>query len=210
MAQLTDMLDRVRGVAYGAPDPILVRSLSRAAQELCQYSHAWRELLPTISLRAGVDRYQLLAPDGAHVERLVWVKINGRQACAQMRPDELLLQVTTTGMPRYWAQASADQDLLLWPTPRAVEAGTPVQAFAVLVLNPDGETLPDGLVQEYGPGIIAWAKWDLLANAPEQPWHNPQASQPHRHLADEIFARAKRAQHSGHSMPLTVQPRRFI
>lgn len=210
MALLTDMLDDVRGVAYGAPDPILVRSLRRAAQELCQYSQAWREMLPTMNLRAGTSRYQLLAPDGAHVERLVWVRVNGVQARCQMRPDELLAQRPTEGLPRAWAQAPADQDLLLWPTPRVADAGLPVQAFAVLALNPAGDTLPDGLVLEFGPGIVAWAKWDLLANAPEQPWHNPGASQPHRHLADEIFARAKRAQHSGHSMPLSVQPRSFI
>lgn len=210
MALLSELLDDVRGVAYGAPDPILLRSLRRAAQELCQYSQAWREMLPTIRLRAGVSRYQLLAPDGSHVERLVWVRVNGVQARLQMRPDELQAQPTTTGLPRAWAQASADQDLLLWPTPRTADVDVPVQALAVLALNHTGDTLPDGLVLEYGPGIVAWAKWDLLINAPEQPWHNPAAAQPHRTLADEIFARAKRAQHSGHSMPLTVQPRRFI
>lgn len=210
MAQLADMLDGVRGVAYGAPDPILIRSLRRAAQELCRYSQAWRELLPTFRTRLGVTAYPLLAPDGAHVERIVWVKIDGRQAEAQMRPDELLLQRATDGRPRRWAQAPAEQDLLLWPAPDAEHVDLPVEAFAVLSLGPTGDTLPDGLVLEYGPGIVAWAKWDLLASAPEQPWHNPPASAPHRAFADEIFAAAKRAQHSGHSMPLTVSPRRYI
>lgn len=210
MGRLVDLLDDVRGVAYGAPDPILLKSLRRAARELCRYSQAWRELLSVVRTRLGVTAYPMLAPDGAHVERVVWVKIDGELAEAQMRPDELLALRTTPGRPRRWAQASAEQDLLLWPPPDAQHVDLPVQAFAVVVPGPTADSLPDGLLLEYGPGVIAWAKWDLLANAPEQPWHNPPASAPHRALADEIFAGAKRAQLSGHSMPLTVQPRRFI
>lgn len=210
MASYADLLDDVRGAAYGAPDPILERSVRRAAQQLCQYSQCWQEWLTPARLRDGVARYELGAPFGASVERVITVKVDGRPICQQMRAQDLAAVRDRTGSPRVWAHAAMEPDLILWPAPDADHAELPLEVYAAIAPTADSTGIPNDLARKHGPALAAYAKWDLLANSPEQPWHNPNNASVHKELADELFTRAKRALHSGHSMPLTVAPRRFI
>lgn len=210
MARLNDLLPLVRSAAYGAPDGVLLNALRRAAQELCQGAQCWREQLEDVYIQTGVARYEFNAPFEANVQRVLWVRFDGRLVRTQMRPDELLAHTPTTGEPRAFAQDAQTQELLLWPTPTAAENNKVLQVCAALSPTLRTDELPDGIADEYGRGLAAWAKWDLLTNAPEMPWHNPQLGMAQERYATEIFTRAKRAQHSGHSVPLTVQPRRFV
>lgn len=207
MALLSTLLDEIRPAAYGAPDPVLLRSLRRGASALLSYSQVWRETLPVIRLRQGIGRYELLAPDGAHVERIIHAKCQGRPLC-QDRPGEVASLRDMEGPPRAFGQH--DQDIELWPTPGPDQVGEQVTVFVALSLSRAGTAIPDGIMAEFGDAIAHRAKWDLLANAPEMPWHDPQAGSIHLQQADEGFQRAKRVQHSGHHMPLTVRPRPFV
>ena len=210
MAQYEDMLDDVRGAAYGAPDAILVRALRRATQELCKYSQCWRETLDDDFLREDVGAYEFMATFESVVDRVLWVKVDGRPLCAQARPDELKALRDATGMPTHWAQHSVRQELLVWPVPGEKEHNKPLSVCAALSPTMRSTELPDSLVDEYGQGIAARAKWDLMTASSASPWYDPNTAQRHHEQFQDIFARAKRAQHSGHSMPLTVQPRRFV
>lgn len=203
------MLIDLRSAAYGAPDAILVRALVRATQDLCKSSQCWRETLDDVYVQTGVGVYEFGAPFESSVDRILWVTLGGRRITDQQRPDDLQAQPASSGAPRMFAQHAHRQELLLWPTPGTDEHQQVLSVHAVLSPTQRSTELPDGLVDEYGQGIVAAAKADLLMNAPAMPWHNPQAAMVQRGMADEIFVRAKRAQHSGHSVPLKVQNRRF-
>lgn len=209
MARYEDMLIDLRSAAYGAPDAILVRALVRATQDLCKFSQCWRETLDDVYVQSGVGVYEFGAPYESSVDRVLWVTLGGRRINDQHRPDDLQAQPVTAGAPRMFAQHAHRQELLLWPTPGANEHQQVLSVHAVLSPTLRSTELPDGLVDEYGQGIVAAAKADLLMNSPGMPWHNPQAAQHQRMSADEVFVRAKRAQHSGHSVPLAVRNRRF-
>ncbi len=211
MALFEDMLPDVRGAAYGAPDPILLRALRRATQELCKSTQVWREILDDTYAQDGIGAYEFSAPFEAIVDKIIHVKLDGRLICTQVRPDDLKAQPETDpGWPRLYAQHSVRQELLLWPPPGPDEHDRVISVYAVLSPSQRAIDLPDALVDEWGQGIVARAKWDLLSNAPEQPWHNPRNGAMQREIADEVFVRAKRSQHSGHSTLLTVRPRRFM
>lgn len=210
MARMVDMLEDMRGAAYGAPDPILVRALVRATQELCKRTQCWREQLDTMHARDGIGNYELAAPFEAVVDKILWVRLGQRQVRSHQRPDQVEGMLPSRGFPRVFAQHATRQEVILWPAPGPDEDGQEITAFAALSPSLRARDLPDALVDEYGQGIVARAKADILSSNPGQPWYNPPASTIHQLQADAIFARAKRAQHSGHSTLLSVAPRRFI
>lgn len=211
MARYDDMLTDLRGAVYGAPDPILLRALKRATQELCKRSQCWRETLEDTYAQDGVGTYEFMAPFESVVDKVIHVKLGGKLLRYSSRPDELLQRPSdASGRPCMWSQAAATQELMLWPTPGADDHNAVISVYAVLSPTQRSTELPDMLVDEYGQGIVAQAKYELLMNSPGMPWHNPAQAQQQERLAADWFARAKRAQHSGHSQLLTVQPRRFV
>ena len=210
MASYEDMLSDVRGAAYGAPDVAILRALRRAGQELCKASQCWRERLDDVFAEQGVSAYELAGPHETVVDRILWVKVGDQEVKHQARPEDVERMAPITGLPRVFAQHSHRQELLLWPAPGADENEQVITVQAALSPTLRATELPDGLVAEYQYGIVAWAKADLMMGSPGQQWHNPEAALAQRAIANEVFARAKRAQHSGHSVPLTVMPRRFI
>lgn len=207
---IADIVGQMRGVAYGAPDPVLERALRHAVHELCRRSQCWRETLEDTYAQRGVSAYEFTPPYGANVDRVLSVTVAGQRVARQSRPDDLKAMRPATGMPRVFAQHSVRQELLLWPTPGDDEHEQPISILAVLSPTERAIDIPDSLIDDYGQGILSRAKWDVLSSHPEQPWHNPVAAEHHRGVADAIFSRAKRDQHSGHSTLLSVQPRRFI
>lgn len=210
MARYEDMLPDVRGTVYGAPDIIILRALRRAAQSLCKSSQCWRETLDDTYAEAGVSAYEFASPFESVVDKIICVKVDGKEVGRQVRPDDILRQPEQTGFPRMFAQHAHRQELLLWPAPGADENEHVISVQAVLSPTLRATEIPDGIVAEYQQGIVAAAKADLLLNSPGQQWHNPELAGVQQSIADQIFAQAKRAQHSGHSMLLSVVPRRFI
>lgn len=210
MARFLDLLGELRSVAYGAPDPILEKSIRRAVQELCQRTQCWQERLDDIVLSDGTDRYELPAPFGATVERIVSLKLDGTKLDGQLRMDALHGMQTTTGRPRSWAHEPMTPFVIFWPTPGEDEDGLRVDILASLAPSEASQNIPDDMALKHGRGIVAWAKHDLMSGAPEMPWYNANEAGRQIGIAEELFSRAKRAQHSGHSKPLTVEPRRLI
>lgn len=210
MARIADMLVEVRGIAYGAPDPLLERALIRATQELCKRTQCWRERLDVMHAMDGTPNYELAAPFEAVVDRIIWVRVGGQAVGHHRRPDDVEGQPPSLGQPRVYAQHATRQELLLWPAPGPEQDGQEIIVYAALSPSLRARDLPDALVDEYGQGITARAMADLLGSNPSHPWHNPSTAAMHHAVANDIFSRAKRAQHSGHSSVLTVAPRRFI
>lgn len=210
MARYEDMLPEVRGIAYGAPDAVLLRALRKSAQELCKSSQCWRETLDDVYTETGVASYELAVPHETTVERIIWVRFGDQAVTRQVRPDDILNLPDRTGEPRMFAQHAHEQALILWPTPGPDENGRVVTVYAALSPTLRSVEIPDGIFDEYQQGIVAAAKADLMLNSQGQQWHNPELGMVQQQIADAVFRRAKRAQHSGHSMPLSVVPRRFI
>lgn len=210
MADLQDLLSDVRSGMAQAPDRTLLRALQRAAVYFFAQSHAWRAQIDTINLQAGVARYDVDAPPGAIVERVMVAKVDGSPMRSQLRPRELFMLQELTGRPSVFAIDQLEQVIALHPTPGSSEDGIALDLFAVIVPTESIRQVPDSLMHRYRPGIVAYARADMFGLHPEMPWHNPKEATSQRALGDEYMTRAKRDQVSGGHVELRVQPRAFI
>lgn len=209
MASFEVMYPDVRAAAAQAPDRLILRALRHAATELCFASHVWREALDPIPAESGVAVYDYGAPTGSRVEKVLSLKFKGRVIDYNARPREVaMLDSTVSGPPLSWANNPITQQFTVWPTPGVDDVGD-FEAFVVLVPTDTATSLPDGIIQAYRQGIIAYAKAELLALAPSMPWYDPNNATMQRQLGDEVTARAKRDQLSGGHVQMRVQPRRF-
>ena len=190
-----------------APDPVILRALRRASGELCRQSHVWREELETFALVSGEKLYELEAPSGARVERIMVLKVDGR-LLAQARPQDIFELRETPGTPRCFGFSATTQEVVFSPVPDT--NGLAVQVYAALVPMPDSDELPDDVLAEYGPGLIALAKAHLMLTSVGMPYYDPRAAAVHAAIGEEWIVRAKRDQHGGGHTPLRARPRPFV
>jgi hypothetical protein len=213
MANLTDLLVDVRAALSQAPDIVIKRALNRAATYLLTQSQFWMAKLDAIPLENGVDRYDFGSDSGTRVLRIVSINIDGASVNPPYRPKarimDLLTLPPTTGMPRAFALDPVSNELVVWPTPTSVEAGHNLNVTAVLTLKRGAYTLPDAIIDEYGPGFVAYAKADLFALSPNTPWHDLKEAMTQRQIGDEYMARARQNVTSGNFAADTVQQRPF-
>ena len=209
MARFEDMLTDTRAGLPAAPDILILGALRRAAAELCRQSHVWQERLDDQPVISGIDEYDSGAPSGARVERIVWVKYNGRLLDdQQLRERELLAQTASVGAPRAYSVSTSAQRFNVWPTPGVADTGV-LSVYATLVPLPTASSLPDDIAAEYRPGIVALAKADMMVLSPGMPWHNPQEAAIQKDIGDGWIVRAKRKQFGGAHTQLRVAPQRF-
>lgn len=202
------MLAETRAGIPAAPDLVLLRELRNGAEELCRQSHCWQEVLDPIGMQGGVFEYDLGAPSGSRVERILWAKYNGRIIDSNARDREVLKQLASDGAPRAISLSPSTPTFHVYPTPRASDTEN-VEIMAVLVPLPNATSIADHIIDKYRRGIIAIAKARLMGLAPGMPWHNPQMAAVQAAVGDEWVLRAKREQHSGGHTLLRVAPRRF-
>jgi hypothetical protein len=208
VARFEDMLPNARAGLPAAPDIVILGALRRAAAELCRQSHVWQEQLDDQAAQPGTSVYDIDAPSGARVERIVWLKYNGRLLECVERERELLARSPSIGPPRIWAQSTSAQTFAVWPTPGEGDTG-PLTAYVTLVPLENASSLPDDIAAEYRPGLIALAKAELMAK-PGMPYYNPTESLRQDAIGQDWIVRAKRKQVSGAHVLLRVQPRPFV
>lgn len=206
MARLDTLLTDTRPGMGAAPDAVIMKALRRASMEFFRQSQVWQEQLDDQQTQAGVDVYDLDPPSGSRVERVLWVKYDGRLLKYQARERELTAQTASSSDPRAWATPNSEQVLRVWPAPDKV--GT-LSVFVVLVPTRDVNDIPDALLDEYQPGLIALAKADMMGNTPGMPYHDPAEASVQYNFGKDWIVRAKRKQMSGGWAPLRVQPRPF-
>lgn len=209
MASFDTLLPDARAGLPAAPDRLILRALRRGAMELCRQSHVWQERLDPITLVAGTDMYDMDAPSGARVERIMVCKVNGR-SIQQARPQDLELLDAATGMPRCFSLMPNTQQVMLHPAPDANAAGVSLSLYVALSPTETATTLPDDLMREYALGIIALAKAQLMGSSPGQPYHNLQEAAVQAAVGADWISRAKRQQHGGGHTELRVRPRPFV
>jgi hypothetical protein len=211
VALLDDLLPETRPGLSQLPDVSLVAALRRGAQRFLRESQVWADDLEAFALVVGRHTYPLPLPDGARVERILTVKVNGREIDVQMRPRELRALADTDGPPTAWAifDSQDEQVIAFDRTPRAAEAGFSVAIHASLAITNEAAELPDWIVNDWHDGIVAGARMELLGQR-GTPHYDPDAAARERFNFSMDVARAKRVQVSGRHALLRAQPRPWV
>lgn len=211
MALLEDLLPETRPGASQLPDVSLVAALRRGAQRFLRESQVWADDLDVFGLVLGQHTYALQLPDGARVERVLTVKVNGRPLELQLRPRELRALPEVDGPPTAWAIFDSQDEQVIGFDRAATEreAGWAVAIHASLALTNDATELPDWIVTDWHDGIVAAARAELFGQR-GTPHYDPEAAAAARFSFTMDVARAKRVQVSGRHALLRAQPRRWV
>lgn len=211
MALIEDLLPETRPGLAQLPDVSLVAALRRGAQRFLRESQVWADDLEPIALVEGRHTYALQLPDGARVDRMLVVKVNGRSVDTQMRPRELRMLTETEGPPSAWAILdSQDEQVIAFDhTPTTTEAGWIVALHASLSPTNDALELPDWILNDWHDGIVAAARAELFGQR-GTPHYDVEASARERFTYSMDAARAKRVQVSGRHALLRAQPQKWI
>lgn len=211
MALLEDLLPETRPGLAQMPDVSLIAALRRGAQRFLRESQVWADDLDPFALVAGQHTYALPLPDGARVERVLTVKVNGRPVDLQMRVRELRALTEADGPPNAWAIFDSQDEQVIGfdRTPRAAEAGLVVAIHASLAPTNDAVELPDWIATDWHDGIVAGARAELFGQR-GTPHYDPDAAARERFSFMMDAARAKRVQVSGRHGLKRAQPRPWV
>lgn len=210
MARVSDLLTEARADLPSAPDFSIARALRRSAQRFFRESGVWRERITPITLVAGRTVYSLAAPAvGARIEWLISARFGEGEVGIATERDMHDASETATGAPRAIAVRSHTDEAVIWPAPGAAEDGKTIRLMAVIAPGSKTDTIPTPLLEEWGDGIVAGAKWEMMS-MPAMPWTQFERAQDYERKFYEEVVRAKREATSGSQAPLRVKPVRFI
>lgn len=211
MALLEDLLPETRPGLSQLPDVSLVAALRRGAQRFLRESQVWADDLDAFPLAAGRANYPLQAPDGARVERVLVVKVNGREVDAQARIRDLRRLPDAEGLPQAWAvfDTQGEQVIAFDRSPRAADAGAIVAIHASLSPTSEATELPDWIITDWHDGIVAAARAELFGQR-GTPHYDTEAAGRERFSFTMDVARAKRVQVSGRHGLLRAQQRPWV
>lgn len=204
-----DMLDNCRAGLPGAADFTILGALRRAAAELTRQSEVWQQTLDPIIVRSGKITYDYGAPSGSRVQRISFAKLDGVEIdCTLREQDTGGMNYSATGKPRALIPSMSAQTFDVFPTPDATADGGVLSIKAVLVSLDTALTFPDDLGQEYKPGIVAGAKFELMSQHKGMPYYDPKGAVEQEEVAYAWIVRAKRRNLSGGTQT-RVRPQPF-
>jgi len=211
VALLEDLLPETRPGLSQLPDVSLVAALRRGAQRFLRESQVWADDLDPIVLVAGRATYPLQLPDGARVERVLVVKVNGREVDVQARIRDLRRLPDAEGLPQAWAVFDSQDEQVIGfdRIPRVTDAGAVVAIHASLAPTNDATELPDWIVNDWHDGIVAGARAELFGQR-GTPHYDPDAAARERFSFSMDAARAKRVQVTGRHGLQRAQPLRWV
>jgi len=211
VALLEDLLSETRPGLAQLPDVSLVAALRRGAQRFLRESQVWADDLDPFALVLERHTYPLQLPDGARVERILTLKVNGRAIETQLRPREMRALNASEGSPTAWAilDSQDEQSVAFDRSATASEVGQLVLIHAALAPTNEAAELPDWIVNDWHDGIVAGARMELLGQR-GMPHYDPDAAARERFNFSMDVARAKRVQVSGRHALLRAQPRRWV
>jgi hypothetical protein len=211
VALLEDLLPETRPGLSQLPDLSLIAALRRGAQKFLRESQVWAADLDPFPLVADRHTYALPLPDGARVERVLTVSVNGQPVDRQMRVRELRALTEADGPPNAWAIFDSQDEQVIGfdRTPRAAEAGFVVAIHASLALTNEATELPDWIVNDWHDGIVSAARGELFGQR-GTPHYDRDAAADERFKFSMDTARAKRVQVSGRHALLRAQPRPWV
>lgn len=169
MALWSDLYPELLIAAPGAADPLLDRSLARAAQEFYRRTRIWRQWLAPITIAAATRGYTLTLPTGSNVVRLEQAKRNDSDfPILSQRGIDVDLSA------KQWREHGlVSNDRRTITLARDLPADDVLYIEASLMPDLDTATgISDDDLDQYGRDIAEGAKALLLAQN-RAPWADP-------------------------------------
>lgn len=212
--QAQDLLPHVMVDVPGCPLPIAQMALMRAAITLCSETDAWQEVQDPIQLIDGETSYQVDAPSGAELRRVlsVWTPSGELKAIPSGQVSDILpnWQSATGSEPMFYVGVQGSPEIHIYPRPYNMAAGgVAITVKASYKPKLSSTTLPDSLVSENFEALLAGTKANLMIT-PGRAWSNPQLAGFYKTEFENAIVDVRiKAMHDGVQGSITARPRRF-
>tara|TARA_S200000501_G_scaffold85564_1_gene78236 strand:+ start:1769 stop:2452 length:684 start_codon:yes stop_codon:yes gene_type:complete len=193
------LLPDILPMVIGCPDSLIESTIRASAIDFCERTGAYQLELDPITTVANVYEYDLEAPTGTTVHKIMWVTFNG----TSLEPvtSELLEQRKPKwrdsnyyGEPEYYVQQSGTS-MWLAPVPNVTTASS-VIVRAQLKPTHTSTACDEQIMNEYRDAIVNGALFRLL-RMPGRDWSDLQGAGIYSGLfAEAVVTAERRARHA--------------
>ena len=193
------LLPEVLPMVPGCPDTLIESNIRSAAIEFCERTGAYQAELDPVTTVANVYEYDLEAPNGTAVHKIMWATFDGKDI--EPISTNLLEQRLPKwrdsdhfGTPEYYVQQST---ALVWlvPTPNVTMVSSTI-IRAQLKPTHTSTACDESIMNEYRDAIVNGTLFRLL-RMPSRDWSDLSGAQIYGSLfADAITKAERRARHA--------------
>ncbi len=187
-ALLPDILPMV----YGCPDTLVENSIRSAVIELCEKASVYQVELDPLTTVGGIYEYDLEAPSGTSVQKILWVSHLGKDLepiTSTLLEQRIPKWREGNGVPKYYVQQGA---ALFWlaPVPTATAVSSTLLR-AVLKPTHSSTACDNDVMNDYRDTIINGALFRLL-RIPNKDWTDFAGAQVYSSLFNQGVVEAER------------------
>lgn len=186
------LLPEILPMVVGCSDTLIVNSIRAAVVELCEKTNVYQAELDPLTTVANIYEYDLEAPSGTAVQKVLWVSHQGKDlepintALLEQRIPKWREQ---NGVPEYFVQQSSS---IVWlaPIPTATAAGSTI-VRAVLKPTHTSTACDNDVMNDYRDAIVNGALFRLL-RIPNKDWTDLAGAGIYGNLFNESLVTAER------------------
>jgi len=187
------LLPEILPMVTGCPDTLIENSVRQAAIEFCEKTGIYQSELDPVTTVSGIYEYDLEAPSGTSVHKIMWVTHDGKELepisttlLEQRVPDWRDSDNYST--PEYFLKQGAS--FLLAPVPAAT---MPLSTILRVQLKPTHRSTAcdESVMSDWRDSIVNGALFRLL-RIPNRDWTDLNGAQIYGRLFAEAVVRAER------------------
>jgi len=188
------LLPEILPMVAGCPDTLIENNIRASAIDFCERSGAYQLELDPITTVANIHEYDLEAPSGTTVHKIMWATFDGKDLepistnlLEQRKPN--WRDADNAGKPEYYVKQSSS---LVWlvPTPNVTMVSSTILR-AQLKPTHSSTACDEQIMNEYRDAIVNGALFRLL-RMPNQDWYDPSGAQMYGALYAEAITKAER------------------
>lgn len=193
------LLPEILPMVDGCPDTLVETTIRSAAIEFCERTGAYQSELDPITTVANIYEYDLEAPTGTTIHKIMWVTFDGKDlepistALLEQRKPKWR-ESGYGGDPEYYIKQSKS---IFWmvPVPSATAASSTI-VRAQLKPTHSSNTCDEQIMDEHRDSIVNGALFRLL-RMPGKAWSDIQGAQIYASLFENAVVEAeRRARHA--------------
>ena len=186
------LLPEILPMVYGCPDTLIENSIRSAVIELCEKASVYQAELDPLTTVGGIFEYDLEAPSGTSVQKILWVSHLGKDVepiTSTLLEQRIPKWREGNGVPEYYVQQGA---ALFWlaPVPTVTTVSSTILR-AVLKPTHSSTACDNDVMNDYRDTIVNGALFRLL-RIPNKEWTDLTGAQVYGSLFNQGVTDAER------------------
>ena len=186
------LLPEILPMVPGCPDSLIQNNIRAAVVELCERASVYQQELDPLTTVANIYEYDLEAPSGTSVQKILWVTHAGvdlEPITSSLLEQRIPKWRSEAGVPEYFLQQTSSL-FSLAPVPAATAVSSTV-IRAVLKPSHSSTACDNDVMNDYRDTIVNGALFRLL-RIPNKDWSDIQGASVYGQLFNQGVEAAER------------------